>query len=121
LGYHIFLITGGESEFIKKTYVRLGVTEVRLESSNKLQVFEEIKNKYELNSAHCLYRGDDIPDIPLLKNVGVAAAPQDASVDVKEVATYVSPYQGGAGCVRDVIEQTLRAQGKWLGPDAFTW
>lgn len=121
LGYHIFLITGGESEFIKKTYVRLGVTEVRLESSNKLQVFEEIKNKYELNSAHCLYMGDDIPDIPLLKNVGVGAAPQDASVDVKEVVTYVSPYQGGAGCVRDVIEQTLRAQGKWLGPDAFTW
>jgi 3-deoxy-D-manno-octulosonate 8-phosphate phosphatase (KDO 8-P phosphatase) len=121
LGYHIFLITGGESEFIKKTYLRLGVTEVRLESSNKLQVFEEIKSNYALDNAHCLYMGDDIPDIPLLKNVGVAAAPQDASVDVKEIATYVSPYQGGAGCVRDVIEQTLRAQGKWLGPDAFTW
>lgn len=121
IGYKIFLITGGESECLKNTFLRLGVTEVRLESSNKLHVFEGIKNQYNLELSGCLYMGDDIPDIPLLKIVGLPVAPQDACIDVKNVANYVSPYPGGSGCVRDVIEQTLRVQGKWLGPDAYIW
>ena len=121
LGYKIFLITGGESEFIRKTYMKLGVTDVRLESSNKKEVFDELKQKFNLEENRALYMGDDIPDIPLMRIIGTTTAPQDASIDVKAIVDYISPINGGMGCVRDVIEQTLRVQGKWLGEGAFTW
>ena len=121
LGYTIFLITGGESEFIRKTYIKLGVTDVRLESSNKKEVFEDLVQTFGVSAERSLYMGDDIPDIPLMKIIGTTTAPQDASVDVKALVDYISPLNGGMGCVRDVIEQTLRVQGKWLGDGAFTW
>jgi 3-deoxy-D-manno-octulosonate 8-phosphate phosphatase (KDO 8-P phosphatase) len=121
LGYKIFLITGGESEFIRKTYIKLGVTDVRLESSNKKEVFEELVKTFGVSAERSLYMGDDIPDIPLMKIIGTTTAPQDASIDVKALVDYISPLNGGMGCVRDVIEQTLRVQGKWLGDGAFTW
>ena len=121
LGYKIFLITGGESEFIRKTYMKLGVTDVRLESSNKKEVFDELKKKFNIEENRALYMGDDIPDIPLMRIIGTTTAPQDASIDVKAIVDYVSPINGGMGCVRDVIEQTLRVQGKWIGEGAFTW
>lgn len=121
LGYKIFLITGGESEFIRKTYLKLGVTEVRLESSDKLAVFNELKQTYSLDEKRTLYMGDDIPDLPLMRILGTTTAPQDASIDVKASVDYVSPLNGGKGCVRDVIEQTLRVQEKWLSDGAFTW
>jgi 3-deoxy-D-manno-octulosonate 8-phosphate phosphatase (KDO 8-P phosphatase) len=121
LGYKIFLITGGESEFIRKTYTKLGVTDVRLESSNKKEVFEDLVQTFGVSAERSLYMGDDIPDIPLMKIIGTTTAPQDASIDVKALVDYISPLNGGMGCVRDVIEQTLRVQGKWLGDGAFTW
>jgi len=121
LGYNIFLITGGESEFIRKTYLKLGVTDVRLESSDKQKVFHELKQKYNIAENRALYMGDDIPDIPLMRIIGTTTAPQDASIDVKAIVDYVSPFNGGMGCVRDVIEQTLRVQGKWLVEGAYTW
>lgn len=121
LGYKIFLITGGESEFIRKTYIKLGVTDVRLESSNKKEVFEQLVKTFGVTAERSLYMGDDIPDIPLMKIIGTTTAPQDASIDVKALVDYISPLNGGMGCVRDVIEQTLRVQGKWLGDGAYTW
>lgn len=121
LGYKIFLITGGKSEFIRKTYIKLGVTDVRLESSNKKEVFEQLVKAFGVTADRSLYMGDDIPDIPLMKIIGTTTAPQDASIDVKALVDYISPLNGGMGCVRDVIEQTLRVQGKWLGDGAYTW
>jgi len=121
LGYRIFLITGGESEFIKKTYLKLGVTEVYLESSDKVKVFELANKKYDLDVNRVVYVGDDIPDLQLMQRVGVPVAPQDACNEIKSIACYVSPLNGGNGCVRDIIEQTLRVQGKWLIDEAFTW
>ncbi len=113
LGYKIFLITGGESEFIRKTYMKLGVTDVRLESSNKKEVFDELKQKFNLEENRALYMGDDIPDIPLMRIIGTTTAPQDASIDVKAIVDYISPINGGMGCVRDVIEQVLTLKGHW--------
>jgi 3-deoxy-D-manno-octulosonate 8-phosphate phosphatase (KDO 8-P phosphatase) len=101
--------------------MKLGVTDVRLESSNKKEVFEELKQQFNLDENRALYMGDDIPDIPLMKIIGTTTAPQDASIDVKAIVDYISPINGGMGCVRDVIEQTLRVQGKWLGEGAYTW
>ncbi len=121
MGYQIFIITGGYSEDLKRRLLELGIKEVHLRSSNKLKVYQELKSKYNISDKQVLYMGDDIPDIPVLKEVGVSSCPQDAAIDVKANVDYQSPYDGGKACVRDVIEQTLRVQNKWLKDEAYHW
>ena len=94
---------------------------VYLESKSKLSVFENLKKEYKILEENTLYMGDDIPDIPLLSIVEIAACPKDASIDVTMICAYVSPKEGGKGCVRDIIEQTLRVQSKWLLDGAYEW
>jgi 3-deoxy-D-manno-octulosonate 8-phosphate phosphatase (KDO 8-P phosphatase) len=120
-GYRILVITGGSSEEVKTRLLGLGVTEVYLRSKNKLNVYRALKEKYGFEDEEVLYMGDDIPDYPVLERVGVSTCPQDAAVEIKGVCDYQSPYNGGRHCVRDVIEQTLRVQGKWFDEDGFEW
>jgi 3-deoxy-D-manno-octulosonate 8-phosphate phosphatase (KDO 8-P phosphatase) len=70
-------------------------------------------DNYDLNPDEILYMGDDIPDIPVMEKVGISCCPLDAVSDVKAMADYVSHKKGGEGCVREIIEQVLRVQGKW--------
>ena len=70
-------------------------------------------DNYSLKTEEILYVGDDIPDIPVMEKVGVSCCPSDAVPDVKEIVDYVSHKKGGEGCVREIIEQVLRVQGKW--------
>lgn len=121
LGYRILIITGGDSPAIEKRLLNLGVEEVCLRSSNKLHVYDTLKTKYEFTDEQVLYMGDDIPDFHVMRQVGVAACPQDAAVEIKHISDYQSPYLGGKNCVRDVIEQTLRVQNKWFNEHAFEW
>ncbi|MCH1478895.1 MAG: HAD hydrolase family protein [Crocinitomicaceae bacterium] len=119
--YDIFIITGGYSEDLKKRLIDLGIKDVFLRSSKKIDVYNGIKEKYSIEDKQVLYMGDDIPDIPVLKIVGVSCCPQDAAIDVKEIVDYHSPLDGGKGCVREIIEQTLRVQGTWLNDKAYHW
>lgn len=121
LNFQQFAITGGESEVVKHHLLEMGLNEVLLRSSDKLKVYEELKQRMRFNDEQVLYVGNDIPDIPVLKRVGVSACPQDASSDVKTIVDYHSPYKGGEGCIRDIIEQTLRVQNKWMLPSAYHW
>ena len=121
MGYKVFFISGGSSVEMKQTLENLGVTMVYLESKSKLLVFNKLKKEFNISEENVLYMGDDIPDIPLLSIVGIAACPKDASIDVTRICSYVSPKEGGKGCVRDVIEQTLRVQEKWLLDGAYEW
>lgn len=120
-GYNVFIITGGNSVFMQKSLESLGVTEVHLSSANKLAVYEGIKERYQLTNEEMLYMGDDLPDYQVMQQVGVATCPQDAVIEIKHISHYQSPYNGGKGCVRDVIEQVLRVQGKWFHEEAFVW
>ena len=119
--YDIFIITGGYSEDLKKRLIDLGIKDVFLRSSKKIDVYNGIKEKYIIEDKQVLYMGDDIPDIPVLKIAGVSCCPQDAAIDVKEIVDYHSPLDGGKGCVREIIEQTLRVQGTWLNDKAYHW
>ena len=121
LDYKILIITGGNSEAVKKRLLALGVTEVCLEANNKLHVYDTLKAQYELNDEEILYMGDDIPDYHVMCKVGVATCPQDAAIEIKKISDYQSPKNGGKHCVRDVIEQTLRVQNKWFKDGAFHW
>lgn len=121
IGYRILIITGGSSKAIEMRLLNLGAKEVCLNSKNKLHVYDTLKEKYGFDDSEVLYMGDDLPDYHVMRKVGVSTCPQDAAVEIKAHVDYQSPYTGGNHCVRDVIEQTLRVQGKWFKEEAFEW
>lgn len=112
-GFNVFVITGGKSNQVKIRMEKLGAQEIHLGVDDKLPVFENIIKKHNLNLDEILYMGDDLPDFYPIKKSGVGCCPEDAAEEIKAVADYVSHFKGGAGCVRDVIEQTLKIHGKW--------
>lgn len=120
-GLRMAIITGGRQETIKTRFEHLGITDVFLGSHRKLEVFERYLDNHGLDARHVLYMGDDIPDIPVLKAVGLPCCPADAVQEVKAVCNYVSPVAGGKGCVRDLLEQVLKAKGLWLNEDSYEW
>jgi 3-deoxy-D-manno-octulosonate 8-phosphate phosphatase (KDO 8-P phosphatase) len=121
LGYSFFAITGGHSLEVQNRLLGLGMKEVHLRSSRKLEIYNDIKIRFNLTDSEIIYMGDDIPDLPVLEHAGISCCPQDASSDIKRMVDYQSPIPGGKGCVRDIVEQTLRAQGNWMKPEAFEW
>jgi 3-deoxy-D-manno-octulosonate 8-phosphate phosphatase (KDO 8-P phosphatase) len=121
MGYRILIITGGNSVDVKDRLLGLGITEVFLSAHDKVAVYESCKQKYGFSDAEVLYMGDDIPDYKVMQIVGVSTCPQDSAIEIKAMCDYQSPILGGKGCVRDIIEQTLRSQGNWFTEKAFAW
>ena len=111
--YRVCIITGGRNEFVKTRLAALGVQDIFLGAFDKLPVYEEYKAMYELSDDEILYMGDDIPDLAPMQQVALPTCPIDASPEIRSIAKYISPVKGGRGCVRDVIEQTLKVQNKW--------
>ena len=120
-GYPIGIITGGKCESIRIRFEELGVTDIYIASHDKREDFKTFLEKHKITADDILYMGDDLPDLLVMKTAGIAACPQDASKEIIEIADYVSDKSSGCGCVRDVIEQTLKLQGKWADTDAFVW
>lgn len=120
-GYPIAIITGGNSESVRLRFQNLGITDIYLKSQNKIKDFQDFLLRYQLKPEEILYMGDDLPDYEIMKRVGVPTCPADAVEEIKALAVYTSHKTAGEGCVRDVIEQVLRVQEKWLDPEAFTW
>lgn len=112
-GYRVCVITGGKSEGVKRRLEGLGVSDVYLGKQDKLEAFEEILYTYELDPEGILYMGDDLPDYPVMRRVGLPCCPQNAAPELLQIAQYVSPFKGGEGCVRDVIEKVMRLHLKW--------
>ncbi|MBK8805954.1 MAG: HAD-IIIA family hydrolase [Bacteroidales bacterium] len=117
----IGIITGGTCNSIVIRFNSLGVTDLYIASKNKMDNFLHFLNKYSLQPEDILYMGDDLPDYQVMKIVGLPTCPSDASQDIKNISHYISDKKGGEGCVRDVVEQTLRAKGMWMDTDAFVW
>lgn len=122
LGYDIAIITGGRQESVRKRYEALGVKHIYIGASEKKRIFEKWMAMNGLRRENVLYMGDDIPDLQCMRSCGLPCAPYDAAYEAKETALYVSRFSGGYGCVRDVLEQVLRAQGNWMkDAHAFGW
>ena len=122
LGLRIAIMTGGNTDAIRLRYERLGVEDIFMGCAVKIKTYELFLQKYGLADDEIMYMGDDIPAMEIMQRVGCPVCPKDACHEIKEVSLYVSRCQGGYGCGRDVIEQTLRAQGKWLmNEKAFGW
>jgi 3-deoxy-D-manno-octulosonate 8-phosphate phosphatase (KDO 8-P phosphatase) len=113
LGYPIVIISGGKEESIITRFKALGVNDFYLGTHEKADALEDFLYKYDIKAESVLYMGDDLPDYEPMKMVGVATCPSDAVEEIKSIAYYISDRKGGEACVRDVIEQVLRVQGKW--------
>ena len=112
-GYNVCIISGGSNEGVRLRLKGLGVTDIYLGAHNKIEQYEEYLHIYDIKAENVLYMGDDIPDYPVMKLVGLACCPQDAAPEIKEISDYISHKNGGKGAVRDVIEQVMKVQGKW--------
>lgn len=121
-GLHVAIITGGHEESIRRRYESLRIHDIYLGSSVKTASMQDFLDKYHLSPDEVLYMGDDIPDYEVMKQVGLPCCPQDAAPEIRDISCYISHQSGGHGCVRDVIEQVLKSQGKWMAnADAFGW
>jgi len=120
-GYPIAIITGGNSNAVKKRFIKLGITDIYLNSYDKKDDLKDFIKKQQLDASMVLYMGDDLPDYKPMQFVGFPTCPADAVVEVKQIARYISHLNGGQGCVRDVLEQVLRLHNKWMDGDAFHW
>ena len=112
-GYRVIVISGSHSKGATVRLKDLGLTDVYFSVEDKLAIFKECCNRYHLKKEETLFMGDDMPDLKVMEHAGIPACPADAIHQVKARSIYVSPYGGGKGCVRDIIEQVMTAQGQW--------
>lgn len=112
-GYRVVVISGSSSDAVAKRLNRLGVHDVFMKEENKEACLQQYIQKHNVKTNELLFMGDDIPDYRAMKIVGLPCAPADAVPEIKEIATYISPYSGGMGCVRDVIEKVLKLNDSW--------
>lgn len=120
-GYRMAVISGGTSESIRRRMHGLKIMDVFIKVDHKIHVYRDYLEKHGLKREEVLFMGDDIPDIQIMQEAGVAVCPADAAEEIKSLSHYISPVKGGDGCVRDIVEQVMKIQGKWLNDDAFIW
>ena len=113
-GFSVCIISGGTDEGVRMRLKGLGVKDIFLGAHHKTETMNSFIKENNINPDNVLYMGDDIPDLYVMQEVGLPCCPQDAVPEIKQVSRYVSHKKGGEGCVRDVIEQVLKVQGKWL-------
>jgi len=112
-GYHIVIITGGNSKAVEHRLVKLGVKEVFSSVHNKQEKLQQYAAEQNLSFDEMLYMGDDIPDYVAMQLTGLPCCPADAVAEIKAICKYISPFKGGYGCGRDVIEKVLKLNGHW--------
>lgn len=114
-GIDVAVITSRQSEVVARRAGELGLREVHQAVSDKRFTFYQILEKRGLTGDQVCYMGDDLPDLPLLKEVGLSVAVADAAREVRDQADFVTENRGGQGAVREVCELILKAQDKWDG------
>ena len=112
-GFQVWVISGGNSIEVEQRLNLLGVKEVHMKVKDKRALLQELSLMNNVPLDQMLFMGDDMPDYDAMKIVGIAACPNDACVDIKQIANYISLLKGGAGCARDVIEKVLKLNDKW--------
>lgn len=113
-GYNVCVISGGTNEGVRVRLQNLGIKDIFLGAHNKTEILENYLIGNNVKPENVLYMGDDLPDYHIMQEVGLPTCPQDAVPEIKTISKYISHKKGGKGCVREVIEQVLKVQGKWM-------
>lgn len=111
-GLRIGILTGRRSELVEARASELGITDIYQGVDEKIDAYTDIKKLTGLRDDEICYIGDDIPDIPIFRAVGVSAAPASAMADIKPEIDYIAHKEGGRGAVREILDMILRAQKK---------
>ena len=121
-GLHVAIITGARDEVERRSSAGRDIVGEFVCISVKADSIQKLLDAYELSPDEVLYMGDDIPDYEVMQMAGLPCCPRDAAPEIRDISTYISHIDGGQGCARDVIEQVLKAQGKWMAnKEAFSW
>ncbi len=120
-GYQLGIITGGFTNAVRIRFEMLGFQHIYMKSSIKKIDFADFMEKTGLQPEEIAYVGDDIPDYEVMQMAGLPVCPADAAPEIKAIARYISHKRGGEGVGRDVIEQIMKAQGRWMNGEAFGW
>lgn len=111
--YNVIIISGGHSEEVTDRLNKLGVSAVFMRATDKAILLDNYLHEHNLSWKEVLYMGDDIPDLEAMQKSALSCCPLDAANEIKEIAAYISPLDGGRGCGRDVIEKVLKLRGDW--------
>ncbi len=123
-GYVVAVISGGHCDGVKSRLQQMGITDIYMSQYDKTEAWKDLLAVYEhqnLKAENILYMGDDLPDYKLIEWAGVGATPSNGAAEIKGISNYVSSQKGGKGCVRDVIEQTLKVQENWMLANDLKW
>lgn len=112
-GYPVAVISGAKSLGVISRLKGLGIKSIYTGIDNKMLVFEKFIAENNISQDQIAYMGDDVPDLLIMKKVGLPTCPADAVEEIKAVSLYISPKNGGFGCARDIIEKVLKIQNKW--------
>ena len=112
-GYRVLIVSGGVSEESRRRLEYLGIKDIHLGVADKINFVADLLKSNKIKWEEVLYMGDDLPDMPIMSKVGLSACPADAVSEVKNIVKYISPVNGGWGCVREVIEKVLKVNGHW--------
>ncbi len=114
--YNIAIISGGNDQSVIHRLKYLGITDIFIGVKDKVEVLNNYFADKGIKAENTLYMGDDIPDYYPMQVCGVKTCPKNAAIEIKEISDYISDKDGGKGCVRDIIEQTMRCNGDWFKP-----
>ena len=112
-GYHVLVISGGNSPEVKERLLKLGVHQVWMQVVDKEALLKQWLEEKQITKSEVLYMGDDVPDLIVMRLAGIKTCPADAAIDIKKSVDYISPFKGGEGCARDVIEKVMKLRGDW--------
>jgi len=113
-GFRLMTISGSYSQPVIERLKKLGVADIHMSVVDKKEFVRQYIERNKLDWQEVLYMADDLPDVALMKMVGLPCCPADAVPEILELSKYISPVNGGSGCARDVIEKVLRVQDKWV-------
>lgn len=112
-GYKVWVISGGKTLAARNRLHKLGITEVHVAVEDKVALLQHLVEQGGYREQELLYMGDDLPDRKAMMLCGLRTCPADAVAEIKQIAHYISPLNGGSGCVRDVIEKVMKINGQW--------
>ncbi|MDC0295468.1 HAD hydrolase family protein [bacterium] len=112
-GHSFCILTARESDVVKRRADELGVTHLKQGSEDKLDSAKKLIAEIGCGFENVCYIGDDLPDIPVMRRVGLAVAPADAARDAGDASHWILRSKGGCGAVRECVERLLRSQGNW--------
>lgn len=110
-GYEVIIISGGDSPEVEERLYKLGIRSIHMRVTDKWELLTQLLVSKKIVLDQVMFMGDDVPDLFCMEQVGLSAAPADAAIDIATIAHYISPYKGGEGAARDIIEKIMRAQG----------